>query len=255
MKNKIYGYCRISKPTQDIERQSRNIERASPEAIILKETYTGTKVYGREVFNLLLSRVNEGDTIVFDSVSRMSRNADEGIEIYLDLYNKGINLIFLKEPQINTATYKEAMRNQIAMTGDDVDIILTAINSYLIKLATKQIRLAFEQAEKEVKDLHKRTAEGIETARSKGKQIGRAKNANVVMRKAKPIKAIIKTKSKDFYGSNTDKEVIAILDKETIKIKEKNGNYSQVSAHVSRGTYYKYKAEIISELANESKGA
>ena len=41
-------------------------------------------------------------------------------------------------------------------------------------LAKEQIRLAFEQAEKEVQDLHQRTAEGIETARLAGKQMVRS---------------------------------------------------------------------------------
>ncbi len=44
----------------------------------------------------LLKRIEPGDVIVFDSVSRMSRNADEGIETYFELYEKGVQLIFLK---------------------------------------------------------------------------------------------------------------------------------------------------------------
>ena len=53
-----------------------------------------------------------------------------------------------------------------------MDFILDGVNKYLLALAKEQIRLAFEQAEKEVQDLHQRTAEGIETARLAGKQIG-----------------------------------------------------------------------------------
>ena len=33
--------------------------------------------------------------MVFDSVSRMSRNAEEGFALYEDLYHKGIRLVFL----------------------------------------------------------------------------------------------------------------------------------------------------------------
>lgn len=62
--------------------------------------------------------------------------------------------------------------NQITMTGDKVDLILDGVNKYLMELAREQIRIAFEQAEKEVSDLHQRTKEGIETARLNGKQIG-----------------------------------------------------------------------------------
>lgn len=54
--------------------------------------------------------------------------------------------------------------NQINMTGDKIDLILEGVNQYLMELAREQIRIAFEQAEKEVSDLHQRTKEGIETA-------------------------------------------------------------------------------------------
>ena len=61
----IYGYCRISAKQQNIERQVRNIEREYPNAKIIKEVYTGTKI-NRIEFNKLLKVVKQGDTIVFD---------------------------------------------------------------------------------------------------------------------------------------------------------------------------------------------
>ncbi len=39
----IYGYARISRPQQSIQRQIRNIEKLYPKALILQEAYTGTK--------------------------------------------------------------------------------------------------------------------------------------------------------------------------------------------------------------------
>ena len=44
----IYGYCRISRKTQNIERQIRNIQESYPSALIIQEAYTGTKVVGRK---------------------------------------------------------------------------------------------------------------------------------------------------------------------------------------------------------------
>ena len=231
--NKIYGYCRISTPKQSIDRQIRNIISAYPTAIIYKEVYTGRKLYERKEFEKLLNKIRSGDTIVFDSVSRMSRNADDGIELYLELYDKGINLVFLKESYINTDTYKSALSNNIELTGDDVDDILIGVNSYLKKLATKQIRLAFEQAEKEVLDLQQRTKEGIETARLNGKQIGQKSGRKLVVKKAAPAKEKIKKYSKDFYGNLNDKEVMLLIG-------------------ISRNTYYKYKSELEEEM-NEQK--
>lgn len=233
MNNQIYGYCRISTPKQSIDRQIRNIAAAYPTAIIVKETFTGTKLFGRKEFEKLLNKIRTGDTIVFDSVSRMSRNADEGIALYLDLYDKGINLVFLKESYINTDTYKSALSNNIALTGDDVDDILIGINSYLKKLATKQIRLAFEQSEKEVTDLHQRTVEGIETARRSGKQIGQQKGRKLNVKKAEPCKKQILQYSKDFNGALKDTEVIKLIG-------------------ISRNTYYKYKKELTEELQGKT---
>lgn len=175
----IYGYCRISTKQQSIDRQIRNIKAKYGDAVIVTEIYTGTK-QDRPEWNKLYKKVKSGDTIVFDSVSRMSRNEDEGFCLYEDLYTKGVELVFLKEPHINTVTYKHALQSNIALTGTNVDYILEGVNKYLMALAKEQIRLAFEQSEKEVQDLHQRTKEGIETARLNGKQIGQRRGAKVV---------------------------------------------------------------------------
>ena len=76
--------------------------------------------------------------------------------------------MFLKEPHINTGTYKKALQNNVSLTGTNVDYILEGVNKYFMALAKEQIKLAFDQAEKEVEDLHQRTREGIETARLNG---------------------------------------------------------------------------------------
>ena len=148
--NKIYGYCRVSTQTQSIDRQIRNIKQIYPEAIIIQEAYTGTKIEGRKQFQRLLKAVKDGDTIIFDSVSRMSRNADDGIRLYFELYNKNINLVFLKEHYIDTDIYRQNTQQKIQLTGTEEDILFSAINHYFIKLAEKQIKIAFEQAQKEV---------------------------------------------------------------------------------------------------------
>ena len=104
---KVYGYPRISTKKQSIERQIRNIKAAYPDAIIVKEVYTGT-TSDRPAWAKLKKILKPGDTIVFDSVSRMSRDAEEGFGEYKEFFNMGVELVFSKEPQINTATYREA---------------------------------------------------------------------------------------------------------------------------------------------------
>ena len=224
----IYGYCRVSTDKQNIERQIRNIQKAYPNAIVKQEIYTGTKTDGRKVFEQLLKTVKSGDTIIFDSVSRMSRNAETGFQVYQKLYDKGVELIFLKEPHINTATYKKALSSNIELTGTKTDIILKAINEYLMELAKEQIIIAFEQSEKEVSDLHQRTKEGIETARRSGKQIGRQKGTKVTTQKSIKAKQDIQKLSKDFDGTLSDVDCIRLIG-------------------ITRHTYYKYKAELKAE--------
>ena len=158
----------------------------------------------------------------------MSRNADEGFSLYEELYNKGIELVFLKEPHINTATYKQALQNNVALTGTNVDFILEGVNKYLMALAKEQIRLAFEQSEKEVQDLHQRTREGIETARLQGKQIGQPKGAKLTTKKSIEAKELIQKHSKDFDGTLSDVDCMKLIG-------------------IARNSYYKYKRELKAE--------
>lgn len=233
---KRYGYVRISTVKQSIERQIRNIKDQYPDAIIVTDEYTGTKL-DRPGWTKLYKTVKSGDTIVFDEVSRMSRDADEGFAVYEDLYRRGVNLIFIKEPHINTETYKKAMESGVQMTGTNVDYILEGINKYLLSLAKEQIKLAFSQAEKEVEYLHQRTREGIRERKEKNERIrmglekgeirpvGQVKGSKLTTKKSVEAKKIILSRSKSFDGTLDDDEVIKL-------------------AGISRNTYYKYKREL-----------
>ena len=224
----IYGYCRISTPRQNIERQVRNITDQYPDAIIYRESYTGTKL-DRPEWRKLYRRLQPGDTIVFDSVSRMSRNAEDGVALYKELFESGIDLVFLKEPLINTEVYRETAKRAVPMTGTDVDVILRGVNQYLLLLAEKQIALAFGQAQKEVDDLRQRTREGIETARRSGKLIGRPSGSTYISTKERKMLPVIMRTSRDFNGQNSDAEVMSITG-------------------LSKNTYYKYKRRIREKL-------
>ena len=229
---KTYGYCRVSTMKQSIERQIRNIEKEYPDAIIVTDECTGTTL-NRPGWMKLYKHVKPGDTIVFDQVSRMSRDAEEGFRIYEELYNLGVNLIFLKEPHINTDVFRETGKKQIEINlqsgSEPIDRfgngMIKLVNELLLDLAKEQIRLAFIQSEKEVEDLHKRTCEGIETARLNGKQIGQRKGAKLTTKKSIEAKKVILKHSKDFGGNLTDPEMIKLTG-------------------LARGTYYKYKREL-----------
>lgn len=216
-----YGYVRVSTLKQKAERQIYNIKKQYPDAVIVSESGTGTTM-DRKKWNGLVKALKPGDTVIFDEVSRMSRTAQEGFETYLDLYSKGIRLIFIKEPHLNTDVFRAALESKVKLTGTDVDCILQGVNDYLMILAKKQIEIAFQTAQHEVDYLHKRTKEGIARARAEGKQIGRAEGVKVETKKAKQMKQLILKMSKDFNGSMADAECIKTLG-------------------IARNTYYKYK--------------
>lgn len=225
---KVYGYCRISTAKQSLERQIENISKYNSNAEIITEVYTGTKA-DRPEWTKLLKRLAEGDTVIFDSVSRMSRNADEGIIQYMDLYNKGITLVFLKEGYINTEVYKQTLNNNIQFVGNEIaDIYIEATNKVLRMLAEKQIRIAFEQAEKEVKDLQQRTREGMKSAGA-GEKISKSKTGTEYnIKKSEPAKDLIKRHYKKFGGSLKADEMMKL-------------------AGISRNTLFKYIKEIETE--------
>lgn len=224
-----YGYCRISTPRQSIDRQVRNIKEKYPDAHIIEEVFTGTKFYGRKKMESLLKNIHPGDTIIFDSVSRMSRDAAEGFTMYERLFHDGVELVFLKEPHINTAVYKKALQAAVPMTGTAVDYILEGINRYLMELAKEQIQIAFDQAEKEVSDLRQRTREGILTAKLNGKQIGLPKGSKIETKKAVQAKKIIQEHNRAFGGRLTNEE-------------------TWMKAGISKNTFYKYMKELLIEI-------
>ena len=224
----IYGYARVSTPKQSLDRQLRNIRDAYPEAIIVSDEWTGTQMQ-RPGWVKLSRTVAEGDTIVFDAVSRMSRNSEEGVKTYFELFDRGVELVFLKEHHIDTATYKKALCNSVPMTGTAVDLILSGINQYLKELAAEQIRLAFLQAEAEVRSLRSRTKEGLVTARLNGKRLGAVPGKRLATKKSKVAKEVIRKYSKEFGGTLDDAACLKL-------------------AGVSRNSFYKYKKEMRFEM-------
>ena len=232
----IYAYCRVSTKHQRIARQITNITELYPKATIIREFYTGT-TQSRPHWEKLMTQIKTGDTIVFDSVSRMSRNADEGFNDYKMLYEKGVHLIFLNEPLINTSVFDSTRNNLLNInieTGNTaVDQFfkgnIELINNFMMALAEEQIKAAFNQSEKEVTDLHSRISQGIREAKRNGTQIGLTKGTMLTTKKSIDCKAIIQKHSKDFGGSLEDPDVIKLCG-------------------CSRNSYYKYKREIKQSL-------
>lgn len=239
---KVYGYCRVSTANQNLERQIRGAKHYNENAIIITEKASASKdIKNRPIFLELLSKVKSGDTIVFDEVSRMSRQ-EEGYQLYMELMAKGVNLVFLKERHIDTEEYKKRANKHIeriqvedTKIGNLINGILSLVEEFELENLKDNIRLAFERAEAESKFIGKRIKDGKEVSENRqGKPKG-TKNKDT--EQAADIKKIIKELSQDFNGQFSDAKIM----REYIKTKK--------GKPISRNTYYKYKKE----LAQESK--
>ena len=102
---------------------------------------------------------------------------------------------------------------------------MKGIREYFIKLAEKQIIIAFNQCEKEVQDLRERTREALRGRKKQGVILGMRKGATFETKKSKEMKIQIEKLSRSFNGTLKDYEVISLL-------------------RLSRKTYYKYKEEM-----------
>ncbi|MFJ7832608.1 recombinase family protein [Peribacillus sp. NPDC097284] len=153
MNNKIFGYVRVSSKDQN---EARQIETMKREGIDERDTYidkASGKNFDRPKYQLLKQMVREGDTVIFDSITRMGRNMNETMNEYDWFVEKNVQLRFIKEPMINTSNEQE-------------DIMKQAIQKIILTLLT-----AF--AEKERDEIRTRQAEGIAIAQTKGIKFGR----------------------------------------------------------------------------------
>lgn len=239
----VYGYARVSTGKQNIERQITNIKEQYPQAVIIQESFTGTKM-NRPAWNRLYKKLGAGDTVVFDEVSRMSRNAEEGFTTYQELYNRGVDLIFLKESYIDTSVYRDATKRRISVTMENtgstatdnlISGIMEVLNRYNMDIIKEQIARAFMQAQAEVDHLHQRTSEGVQRAIAEGKQVGRATGATVTTKKSIAAKDMILKYHKDFGGNLNDVEVMKMI------------------GGIARNSYYKYKRELTQDLTADQE--
>lgn len=246
----LYSYLRVSTKHQKVERQLTNVIGAYPDLAehqerIYKDRFTGTttdrpnwnKLYKIVVSHAKSEEYKEHDRIVFDEVSRMARNAEEGFALYKELFLLGVDLEFLKEHHIDTDSYRKAMQGIINVqvaTGDEsadkmINTIMGAINEFILNKVEQDIYRAFEQAEHEVNLLHDRIHEGMRDAKARGARIGTPKGTKLTTKKSKEAKEIILKHNKAFGGTLTDKETWTL-------------------ARICKTSYYKYKQELQEEM-------
>lgn len=233
----IVGYARVSTPKQKLRRQIDNLKAAYPDIVVISEIFTGS-TDNRPKWIKLMRQCKAGivGKLVFDEVSRFSRNAEEAIVEYKELYNLGIELEFLKEPHINSKIYRDASERKIEIATDGMDeetaalinTVIGGLNDYLLSVAEKQIYLAFEHAQKERELLSQRTSEGLKKAKLMGSKVGRQPGQKLVTKKSKRAKRIIRKHFKLFGGELTATQCYTI-------------------AQITKSTFYRYLQEMREE--------
>ena len=170
-----FAYMRIStkeeRGLQKFNRQEKALAKYAAEKgieyiYIAKEDESGKSFENRKEWNRLEQLVQSGDTIVFKDISRFTREAERGYEKYMQLLEKGIELIFIDNETISTPYIKQLLnvaeqQNLVAKTSLESTVKLLLI-------------VELDRAEQERKILISRIKAGVEASE---KQSGRKKGS------------------------------------------------------------------------------
>jgi DNA invertase Pin-like site-specific DNA recombinase len=113
-----FSYKRIStkeeRGLQKFNRQSKAIERYAEENEIefiaeFEEDESGKDFDNRKEWQKLEKLLQSGDTIVFKDISRFTRETENGYKKYMELMEKGVNLIFLDNKTVCTEYIKQLL--------------------------------------------------------------------------------------------------------------------------------------------------
>ena len=135
-----FFYMRISTKEengkQKFSRQESALARFEKESgkeilLTFKDDASG-KDFNRPEWQRLEKTAHNGDSIVFKDICRFTRDCDNGFKKYMELMEKGINLVFIDNPTISTDYIKQMMevaekqQNRIAKKSlkDTIELLL-----------------------------------------------------------------------------------------------------------------------------------
>ena len=151
---KIIGYTRISTEKQDLDKQRHLLhEYAHQKKVVIDqileiEVSSGKSQKERRIDEL--KRVlNDGDLLLVSELSRLGRNMMETLNIINSLTEKGIQIVFIRQPELSTTSSHQKL--------------LLALYSY------------FAESEREYISI--RTKQGLAAAKAQGKMLGRPKGS------------------------------------------------------------------------------
>lgn len=136
-----FSYARIStkeeRGLQKFSRQDKAIEKYATDNNIefvyqVREDQSGKNFKNRKEWNKLERLVQSGDTIVFKDISRFTREAENGYKKYMELLEKGVDLIFIDNQTVSTPYIKQLLnvakeQNLVAKTSLESTVKLLLI--------------------------------------------------------------------------------------------------------------------------------
>ena len=150
----VYCYIRVSRDSQEYDRQLQIFKERGyldgTNCTYVQEKFTGTKIT-RPEFTELLKKLVEGDTLVVESLSRLSRGGViKTLELITDL---------VQVRKINVIIFKEGFELRAGEQPNSTTSLLLGIFSVL------------GQFERDL--ISERTIEGLRAAKANGKRLGK----------------------------------------------------------------------------------
>ena len=147
----IYGYVRVSSREQNEDRQMIAMkEKGVPSSAIYVDKQSG-KDFERPEYQKMMRRLRDGDTLIIKSIDRLGRNYDGILEQWRELTKKGVGIVVLDMPILDTSQDRD-------LTGRLISDIVLQLLSYVA------------QTEREF--IKQRQAEGIAAAKARGVKFG-----------------------------------------------------------------------------------
>jgi DNA invertase Pin-like site-specific DNA recombinase len=161
----VVGYIRVSSDKQDLQKQEHLLLKYAQQLDLKVDDFINIEISSRKGtkerrIDELLARLNAGDVLLVAELSRLGRNMFEVINIINQLSQQGVEVIFVRQPELST-------------TGPHRNLLL-AIYSY------------FAEAERDF--ISMRTKQGLAAARASGKKLGRPKGSRDKERKLDPYR-------------------------------------------------------------------
>lgn len=217
----IYAYMRISteeeRGKQKYTRQENALKRYAKENDIeytfeFKEDKSGKNFTDRKEWQRLESILKTGDTIVFKDIYRFTREAENGYNKYMELLDRGIELIFIDNQTVSTPYIR-----QLLNVAEKQNLIAKFSLKNTVQLL---LLVELDRAEQERKTTVQRIKDGIAASDKKsGRPVGKLDKMSDELRndielflKDRTIKQVDLMKKHDI-SRNTLKKYIQLVNK------------------------------------------